>query len=72
MSTADELQTQLTALKKARASGALIVRHGDTQVTYRSITELQAAIDAITRELNALDPSRKRRPFYIRQERRGL
>lgn len=71
MATPDELQTQLTALKKARASGALVVRHGDTQVTYRSITELQLAIDAITKELNVAK-GRKRRPHYIRQDRRGL
>lgn len=71
MATPEELQAQLTALKKARASGALIVRHGDTQVTYRSITELQLAIDAITKELNAAKGV-KRRPRYIRQDRRGL
>lgn len=66
-----ELEAQLKALKKARASGALIVRHGDTQVTYRSIAELQAAIDAIIEELNSLK-GKKRRPRYVRQDRRGL
>lgn len=71
MATPEELQNQLTALKKARASGALVVRHGDTQVTYRSIAELQLAIEAITKELNAAT-GKKRRPHYIRQTRRGL
>ncbi|MBL8577734.1 MAG: hypothetical protein JNK47_10940 [Mesorhizobium sp.] len=72
MATADELNAQLTALKKARASGALVIRHGDTQVTYRSIAELQKAIDAIQNELDALTGKRKRGPRYVRQDRRGL
>jgi hypothetical protein len=71
MATAEELTAQLTSLKKARASGALMVRHGDTQVTYRSIDELNKAISAITDELNAAT-GKKRRPRYARQERKGL
>lgn len=71
MATPEELQAQLTSLRKARASGALVVRHGDTQVTYRSIDDLQKAIDAIIKELNAAR-GKKRRPRYVRQDRRGL
>lgn len=71
MATPEELQAQLTALKKARASGALMVRHGDTQVTYRSIKELNEAIAAVTTELNAAN-GKKRGPRYARQERKGL
>lgn len=71
MADVEELRKQLAALKKARASGALIVRHGDTQVTYRSIAEIQAAIDAIIEEINAAT-GKRRRPRYLRQDRRGL
>lgn len=71
MATAAELQIQLTSLKKARASGALVVRHGDTQVTYRSMKELQEAIDVITGELNEVNGV-KRRPRYLRQSSKGL
>lgn len=65
------MQTQLEALKTARSSGALIVRHGDTQVTYRSIKELQEAIDVLTREINT-GAGVKRRPRYVRQPNKGL
>lgn len=71
MATLEELNLQLAALKKARASGVLIVRHGDTQVTYRSIDDIQKAIDAIIEEINALKGI-KRRPRYVRQDGRGL
>lgn len=71
MADVAELQTQLTALKKARASGALIVKHGDTQVTYRSIAELQSAIDIITGEINQANGV-SRKPVYVKQSSKGL
>lgn len=71
MADAAEIQTQLTALKKARASGALMVRHGDTQVTYRSVAELQQAIDILTGELNTANGV-GRGPRYVRQTSKDL
>lgn len=70
MSQVQELQAELRALKKARASGALIVRHGDAQITYRSVEELNKAIEAVTKELNAAK-GKKRHPRYLRQSGRG-
>lgn len=45
-------QAQIDALKKAIASGVLTVRHGDEQVTYRSLAEMQAALKAMEGEVN--------------------
>lgn len=71
MADVAELQLQLAALKKARSSGALIVKHGDTQVTYRSIEELQKAIDIITGEINQANGV-SRKPVYIKQRTKAL
>ena len=65
------LEAQLTALKKARASGALSVRHGDTSVQYRSIAEIKSAISAVSRELRALRGG-SRKPRYVLQTTKGL
>jgi hypothetical protein len=37
-------QDQIDALKTALASGQLRVRHGDTEVLYRSIDEIKALL----------------------------
>ena len=50
-------QAELDALKAARNSGALRVRHGETEVLYRSLAEIDATIAKIEAELNG----RKRR-----------
>lgn len=69
--TLTELRAQLRSLKLARASGALVVRHGDTMVTYRSLSELNQAIAAVTGEIAALLGT-QRKPGYVRQSRKGL
>jgi hypothetical protein len=71
MATLVELQAQLASLEKARGSGALIVRHGDTQVTYRSMDELIKAINIIIGLINEASGI-KRKPRYIRQTSKGL
>lgn len=65
-----ELEVQLTALKKARASGTYSVRHGDTSVTYRSLSEINKAISAIAKELRVLNGT-TRTPYYARQGSKG-
>lgn len=68
-----ELESQLTKLKAARASGVFNVRHGDISVTYRSLKEINQAITAIQRELRALNGESSRRPpYYVRQPSKGL
>ena len=46
---ADDPAAWLAALQRARASGVLSVRHGDTMTTFRSLSE----IDSIIRSLSA-------------------
>jgi hypothetical protein len=45
-------QAQIDALKRAIASGVLIVRHGDEQVTYRSLAEMRQALADMEGEVN--------------------
>jgi hypothetical protein len=46
---ADDADSWLAALQKARATGVLSIRHGDTWTTFRSLPE----IDSIIRSLQA-------------------
>jgi hypothetical protein len=46
-------QTNLTAINKAIASGALIVEYDGQKITYRSMSELMRARDLIKSELSA-------------------
>lgn len=66
--TPAELMEQRAALVAARNSGALrVVFHsGGTrrEVEYRSVKEIQAAIDAIDRELRAHAPIRCFKPYF--------
>lgn len=54
MSDLTDVQDLLTALKKARASGVLETRHGDTTVRYKSDSEMAAAIGALEAQITAL------------------
>lgn len=44
-------QSELDALRAARNRGALVVRHGDKSVTYRSLGEMDRLISRMEREL---------------------
>ena len=44
-------QADYDALKQAISSGHLRVRHGDRDVTYRSLNEMQRALSMMAREL---------------------
>lgn len=70
MATKAELQAYLAALEKAKYSGVLSFRHGDTQTTFRSMAELDKAINDIKNEINALD-GKTRGPRYLRQPNKG-
>lgn len=70
MATTAELTIRLEALKKARDTGSLQVRHGDTSVTYRSLAEITDIIAAIEKEI-AEAAGAVRRVRYIRQRGRG-
>lgn len=68
--TQQQLQDTLDTLNEALGSGALIVKHGDTQITYRSIAELKSAIAEVTGQLNAL-AGKGRKPRYAIQYSKG-
>lgn len=63
------LQAQAASLKKAMRSGALSVAHGDKRVQYRSIAEMQAALDAINDEIAEGAGKKRKRIFYLNGSR---
>lgn len=58
----------LAALEAALASGALRVRSGDQDITYRSVTELREAIATVRA---AISGSASRRAFFQPTFERG-
>lgn len=71
MAEIDDLTAQLAALKKARGSGVLIVRHGDTSVTYRTMQDILDAIIAVQNDIDKLNGN-TRKPRYVVQPGKGL
>ncbi|QKC89992.1 hypothetical protein EB230_17445 [Mesorhizobium sp. NZP2234] len=65
MTDLELLQAQRAALLKAMRSGALIVRHGDKSVQYRSMGEMKDALADIDKEIAALEGKPKNRVFYL-------
>ena len=71
MATLTELQTKLTAIKNARYSGVLTVRHGDTSTTFRSISEMDRIISGLEKEIAELSGTKRRRVRYVTQTNKG-
>lgn len=69
--TEAELTARITAIRKARDSGALMVRHGDQQTQFRSLAEMNAIIASLENELAEVTGSRTRGPNYIIQKSKG-
>lgn len=65
MSDLTDAQDLLTALKKARASGVLRTRHGDTEITYKSDTEMAAAIAALEAQIAGLGGTTQVRQYQF-------
>jgi len=67
---ATETEIRLTALKAARDSGVLTVKHGETSTTYRSLNEINALIRQLEGEVSGtvVGP----RVSYIWQTGKGL
>ena len=51
----------LEKLERAIASGVMTVRHGDTQVTYQTLDEMQRAYDRIKAAVQASSGSGRKR-----------
>ena len=72
MATLSELNAQLSALKAARNSGALIVKHGNTSTTFRSLAEIDSIIASLQAEIDAQGTGRYSRIRYSQQTTKGL
>lgn len=65
------VKDQLKNLKEMRASGVLITMHGGTSVTFQSITQLNAAIAAVAKDLRRLT-GKKTSVVYALETSKGL
>lgn len=65
------LSARLETLKKARDSGVLQVRHGDTMTTFRSLSELESIIADLEGQISGASTPR-RRIRYLFQSGKGL
>jgi hypothetical protein len=63
--TAAQLQAYVDALKAARGSGALSVRHGEEMVTFRSLSEINSAIAANEQELSTMGGMKTVRGYRV-------
>jgi hypothetical protein len=70
--TAIQLTARIAAIRSARDSGALIVRHGDTSTQFRSLAEMNAIIADLEGQLAGLQGTRRKRVSYIQQDSKGL
>lgn len=70
--TVQSVQARIDALKKARDSGVLTIRHGDESTTFRSTDEIMKAITAATADLAALQGLPARVTSYRFVSRKGL
>ncbi len=69
--TATQIQARIDAIRKARDTGVLIVRHGDTSTQFRSLAEMDQIISSLQRELNGVNGTAKSRVNYIEQRTKG-
>ena len=64
--TQAQLESKITALESALASGVLRVDFADRSTTYRSVTEIQDALSYFQRLLtNTLGTSRPKQSFAV-------
>jgi len=67
-----QLEARILALKAARDTGALIVRHGDTSTQFRSLAEMESILASLEAELAGVQGmAPKKRVNYIRQDGKG-
>lgn len=66
------LQARLEALDAAIASGVLIVRHGDTMTTFRSMDDLLKARGLLVAQIAAAGGTTRTRVRYFYQSDKGL
>lgn len=67
--TFEQLEAQRLALVRAMRSGALNVRHGDKSVQYRSMAEMQTALDMLDEDIAEASGKKKKRIIYVSASR---
>lgn len=67
-----ELQTRLAEIRKARDSGVLMVKHGETSTTFRSLSEMNLIIAELEGRINELSSTTVRRTYGAYQSGKGL
>ena len=72
MSDLSDKQARLAALRKARDSGVLRVRHGDTETMFRSLSAITQIIRDLEAEISTLSGTTRRGLRYIYQPGKGL
>lgn len=70
--TAQQIQARIDAIRAARDTGVLIVRHGDTSTQFRSLAEMDSIIASLQKQLDALNGVVKPRVRYIIQGTKGF
>lgn len=65
-----DITARIVVLKRARDSGVLSVRHGDTFTQFRSLAEMQAIITTLENDLSS-DSGTLRRVRYSMQRGKG-
>ncbi len=68
----EELQARIGALRKARDTGVLIVRHGETSTQFRSLAEIDSILADLEAQLAAAQGDVRSRVRYVRQDTKGL
>lgn len=72
MASLPDLRARREKLVKAIDSGALTIRHGEKQVTYRSLNEMEKTLARLDDEIAALSGGKKRPKGRRIYTRRGL
>lgn len=70
--TPEQIAAYLANLKKARNTGVLTVKHGETLTTFRSLAEIEKIIASLEGDLATANGTAKKRVRYAYQSSKGL
>jgi hypothetical protein len=71
--TAQQIQSRITAIRKARDSGVYSVTHSGTTTTFRSLADMNAIIAELEAQLATVNGTpKKARVSYVQQSTKGL
>lgn len=69
---APTIPQQIASLRLAISSGSLIVKHGDTSTTYRSLKEMKEILADLIGQQNSASGKNRARANYIVQKSKGF